>query len=89
MPDSADITDTLGFALLKAGESAEATLQLRAANRLRSSDPTLLYHLAMAQQQNGDPQAARATLTTALNLPGQFKDAAAAKALLAEVSKHD
>ena len=87
MPDSPDVTDTLGWALLQAGNVAEAVMQLKAANRLRGNDPALMYHLAIAQKQAGDSQAARATLVAALKLPGEFKDAAAARALLAEVSK--
>ncbi len=85
--DDADVTDTLGWALLQSGEVPEALLQLRTANRLRRDDPTLLYHLAIAQKMSGDLQTARATLNTALQLPGEFKDAPAARALLAEVSK--
>jgi tetratricopeptide (TPR) repeat protein len=87
MPDSADVTDTLGWALLQAGEAAEAVRTLKTANRLRGDDPTLMYHLAVAQKQAGDGQAARATIASALKLPGEFKDAAAARALLAELSK--
>jgi tetratricopeptide (TPR) repeat protein len=86
-PDSADVADTLGWALLKSGQTTEALMMLKTASALRPRDPLLMYHLAVAQKEARDPQAARATLTSALALPGEFTDAAAARALLGELSK--
>ena len=65
----------------------EAMMMLKTASGLRPRDPTLMYHLAIAQKQSGDPQGARATISTALQLPGPFKDATAARSLLSELSK--
>jgi tetratricopeptide (TPR) repeat protein len=85
--DSADVADTLGWSLLHAGQTAEAVMQLKTANRLRHDDPTLLYHLAIAERDAGDRQAARAAVITALDLPGKFKDAGEARKLLTQLSE--
>ena len=87
LPNNADYTDTLGWALLKSNQMTEALMMLKMANGLRPRDQTLMYHLAIAQKQSGDAQGARATVVDLLGLPGQFKDAAAAHALLDELSK--
>ncbi len=86
-PNDADYRDTLGWALLKSNQMTEALMMLKMANGLRPNDQTLMYHLAIGQQQSGDPQGARATIVGLLALPGQFKDAAAAHALLGGLSK--
>jgi tetratricopeptide (TPR) repeat protein len=86
-PDNADVTDTLGWALLKSGQTTEALTMLKTASALRPRDALLMYHLAVAEKEAGDPQAARATLVNALAMPGEFKEAPAARALLGELSK--
>jgi tetratricopeptide (TPR) repeat protein len=57
-PGSPDILDTLGLALTRSGEHAEAVVVLSRAASIQSSNAVLL-HLAEAQAAKGDSSAAR------------------------------
>ncbi|MEY4535694.1 MAG: hypothetical protein RLZZ246_2012, partial [Planctomycetota bacterium] len=83
-PTNVDGIDTLGLAQLKAGDAvgAETTL-LRGLELLQT--PTLLLHLAMAQDAQGRKDAARASLASAMLMakeqPMAESESAAAAAL--------
>ena len=83
-PQSAAIQDTLGWALLQAGQAGEAAKVLGNARGLAPADPEALYRLAVAQKAAGDNRAARQSLEKALAISTNFKDVDAARKLLAE-----
>lgn len=66
-PSNVDGIDTLGLAQLKAGDPAAAEATLLRGLEMRQS-PTMLLHLAMAQDAQGRKDAARASLANALVL---------------------
>ncbi len=85
MPQSAAVEDTLGWALLKAGQPREAVVALGTASKLRPEDPKAYYRLAIAQKEAGELKAARASLERALAQKAAFPDAPKAKELLAQL----
>lgn len=66
-PSNVDGIDTLGLAQLKAGDPAAAEATLLLGLEMRQS-PTMLLHLAMAQDAQGRKDAARASLANAMVL---------------------
>jgi len=66
-PANIDGIDTLGLALLKSGDAPAAEATLLRGLEMRQS-PTMLLHLAMAQQAQGRKDAAKSTLASALAL---------------------
>ena len=83
-PTNVDGIDTLGLAQLKAGDAVGAETTLLRGLELRQT-PTLLLHLAMAQDAQGRKDAARASLASAMLMaketPMAESEAAAAAAL--------
>jgi tetratricopeptide (TPR) repeat protein len=83
-PSNVDGIDTLGLAQLKAGDAAAAEATLLRGLEMRQS-PTMLLHLAMAQQAQGRKDAAKASLAGAMVLakdnPMPESEAAAAARL--------
>lgn len=65
-PTNVDGVDTLGLALLKAGDAPAAEATLLRGLEVRQS-PTMLLHLAMAQHAQGRKDAARASLASAMS----------------------
>ena len=86
-PNSAATNDTLGWALLKLGQSKDALPMLELASKTDPSNPELLYHLALAQKAQNNPKAARASLEKALAINTTFTGVADAKATLAALPK--
>ncbi len=81
-PDVAEIADTYGWLLFRAGRAAEAAdLLLRAARRLEK-DPVVQYHAGMALSRAQRPEEARARLAKALGLSKDFAGAEAARSEL-------
>jgi tetratricopeptide (TPR) repeat protein len=85
MPQSAPVEDTLGWALLKAGQPREAVVALGTAARLQPDDPKAHYRLAIAQKEAGELKAARQSLERALAQKTSFPDAPKAREMLAQL----
>lgn len=85
-PGNAGIMDTLGYALLKNSRKDDARKVLEKAVTLLPKDPTVSYHLALAYKEVGDRPRALQTIQNSL-AQGDFPDAGAARALLAELKK--
>lgn len=66
-PSNVDGIDTLGLAQLKAGDPVAAEATLLRGLEMRQT-PTMLLHLAMAQQAQGRKDAAKASLANAMVL---------------------
>lgn len=79
--------DVLGWLLYRSGRPAEALPLARAAVRLGTKDPVILFHTGMAEASVGDKSAARIALSAALAHGPAFLGihAAAASRTLAEV----
>jgi tetratricopeptide (TPR) repeat protein len=82
-PGDADGWLQWGLAALARSDLAAAIERLAAADRLRSPDAGILYHLAAAHKQAGDPDAARAALA---RLPPAARGHASIERLRRELS---
>jgi putative PEP-CTERM system TPR-repeat lipoprotein len=85
-PGNGGVIDTLGYALLKNGRTAEACKVLEKAVSILPNNPTVNYHLALACRENGDKGQAAAALHRALQ-NGSFPEERDARLLLAQL-KH-
>ncbi|EQD36598.1 tetratricopeptide repeat domain protein [mine drainage metagenome] len=85
-PQSAQVNDTLGWILVRQGQSAAALPYLRRAVRLDPSDRQLQYHYADGLAHAGQPGRARTVLQHILAQPQPFPGRAAAKRLLATLT---
>jgi len=85
-PGNAGVMDTLGFALLKNNRLEDARKVLEKAVNLLPDNPTVAYHLALAYKESGDKANALKMLQKSLAL-GEFSDAKAASALVAELKR--
>jgi tetratricopeptide (TPR) repeat protein len=86
-PKSAVVQSTLGQALLQSGNAAAAASAFAAAHDLMPQQPEPLYRLAVAQRAAGNEAAARQNVSAALDMKVDFRDTAAAKSLLAQLSQ--
>ncbi len=84
-PGNPAVMDTLGLALLKNGRAKEARPLLEKSATLLPMNPNVAYHLALAYRGTGDQAKAVVEVRRALAM-GDFREAAAARALLAELS---
>ncbi len=84
--DSADIHDTLGWALLKLGRSVEAVAAMRDAVSLNPTSARQRYRLALAQEAAGQTDQARAMLVEAITA-GNFAEIDEARAALRRLSQ--
>jgi tetratricopeptide (TPR) repeat protein len=85
-PGDAGVMDTVGYALLKNGRSAEAVRVLEHATTLLPANPTVRYHLGLAYHQAGDKARSEQALQKALSL-GEGPDAKATRELLAQLKR--
>ena len=74
LPDQANITDTLGWVHYKRNSYPLAISQFKQALEHRPEDPTIRYHLALAQFANGEKEEAIALLEKVLGDEGRFKE---------------
>ena len=81
-PDSALITDTLGWILVEKGDVKRGLPLLQRAAALEPENPEISYHLAVALAKFGDRDAAREKLTKILAKGKAFAEAKDAQALL-------
>jgi superkiller protein 3 len=86
VPGDPNLQDTLGWSLLQAGQAAEAVPVLEKASALVPTDPEGLYRLATAQKATGNVADARRNLEKSLATGIEFKDANAARVLLASLA---
>jgi tetratricopeptide (TPR) repeat protein len=86
-PHDDNIRDTLGYVLLKNGRIDQGVKMLKKASESSPKNPSILYHLALAYQANGEPSKAMETIQKALAL-GEFPEAQDAKALLEKIKKN-
>ncbi len=84
-----EILDTLGWVHLKRGEARDAVKAFEEALAADPDSPSLLYRLAMALEQAGEPDRARVTLERALAIepPGDFPEAEEARRRLAQIGR--
>jgi tetratricopeptide (TPR) repeat protein len=87
-PGSIRAADGLSWALYKAGRYDEAAVYSRAALRLGTQDPLLLFHAGMISHESGDDDDARGYLSRALGANPRFSvlHADEAASLLAELN---
>ena len=83
-PGSPDILDTLGLALTRSGEHAEAVVVLSRAASIQANNPILL-HLAEAQAGKGDRSAARQSIERVKVSKPTAEEAARADKLLSSL----
>jgi cellulose synthase operon protein C len=83
-PNSADVTDTLGWVKLQQKDKAGALALLNKAHAAKPGDGEITYHLAVALDANGQRPAARQLLKTLLASGAKFQDLPAANKLAAE-----
>ncbi|MFH0781455.1 MAG: tetratricopeptide repeat protein [Pseudomonadota bacterium] len=82
LPDQPNIADTLGWVHYKRSSYSLAITQFKQALENRPEDPTIRYHLALAQYANGDKPQAIALLEQVLAGDTGFKEKDEAKATL-------
>ncbi len=81
-PDSAAITDTLGWIELQAGNVRKAKALLATASEALPDNPQIRYHYGAALAEAGDTAAAREALNSALEAGGDAEWVDDARALL-------
>jgi len=86
MPDSPEISDTLGWAYYKLGFPTSAVAPLQEAAEKKPEDPECQYHLGMALVAAGQPDAGSCALRQALRADPAFAEAAIAKQVLHKVN---
>ena len=87
LPDSAEVTDTLGWVYYKKDLPALAVGPLEESAQKLPNNAEVLYHLGMAYAKIGDKPKARSALERALKLDPKMGAAATARAALATVSE--
>lgn len=85
-PNEPIVADTLGWALIQAGQIAQGRQVLEEATSPAVSYAPLYYHLAVAQHRMQDTQAARTNLEQALSISTTFAEADQARKLLNSLS---
>lgn len=83
LPDSPDISDTLGWAYYKKGMPALAVAPLEFSVQKDPKNALYLVHLGLAYAKAGDAAKAKSTLTQALKLNADVEGAEEARAVLA------
>ena len=86
-PKSPNVADTLGWILVRRGQSSEALHYLERATQLDPRDLDLQYHYAYALARVGQRGKARVILRKALTDSGAFSSRQAAEHLLASLKK--
>ncbi|MGC8518706.1 MAG: XrtA/PEP-CTERM system TPR-repeat protein PrsT [Steroidobacteraceae bacterium] len=84
-PEAPSVADTLGWILVKRGQSLKALPYLEHATQLAPHDPDMAYHYAYALAKAGQAAKARTVLTQALAGTTVFASRQAAEQLLASL----
>ena len=85
-PEAAAIADTYGIVLLQNGQAKDALAKLQKAADLAPNSLDIQFHLANAQQANGNKQVAIEILQKIANAPAPFENKQAASDLLKALS---
>ena len=84
---SPQTADTLGWSLVQSGRAADGLALLRQASAGQPPDPSIKYHLAVALQQAGHMDEAKAVLQPLVDGEAAFDEKGQAVALLKALSK--
>jgi putative PEP-CTERM system TPR-repeat lipoprotein len=84
-PESPEVADTLGWALVKDSKPDEGLTYLQKAAAARATDGNIQYHLAFALNAVGKREEARAILQSVLAGDGKFDRRSDAESLLARL----
>jgi tetratricopeptide (TPR) repeat protein len=87
LPDEPSVADTLGWVHYKRGSYSLAIAQFKFALHNKMDDPTFNYHLALAQNGDGQKEQARETLDKLLENKVEFADRKKAEDLNSELQK--
>jgi Flp pilus assembly protein TadD len=82
LPDSPEVSDTLGSVYLRKGLSSMALPAFEFSARTDPANPVYQYHLGMTYEKMGDKVKARTALQRALALQPDFEGASDARRLL-------
>lgn len=85
-PNNPGVMDTYGYVLARSGKGADAVRLLEKSASMLPKDPAVQYHLALAYSLAGNRAKAKASAQRSLQL-GAFPESAAAKQLLAQLSR--
>jgi putative PEP-CTERM system TPR-repeat lipoprotein len=85
-PQSPNIADTYGWALITSHQPGKALPILLKAVKADPKEPTMQYHLALAQARTGDKAGARSTLEALQKSGAAFQDKQAAEKLYRELT---
>jgi tetratricopeptide (TPR) repeat protein len=85
-PESFYVLDTLGYALLKDGKFTEAEAILLRAAHMAPNNPSVQYHLALAEMRVGKRERAERTVAKALRVK-EFPEREEAESLLEELHR--
>ena len=86
MPESGDVSDTLGWIYYKKGLTSLAVSELRQAVARSPASAVVHYHLGLAELKNGGRADARKALEQALKLDPTFSNADDAKRVLSTLA---
>ena len=87
LPDDSSVADTLGWVHYKRGSYSLAIVQFEFALHNKMDDPTFSYHLALAQNGDGQKEAAKETLNKLLENKVEFANRKKAMELYDELLK--
>jgi len=85
LPDDPNVADTLGLALMAKELYPAAITEFTDSAKKLPQNPTVLYHLGLAQWKNGDQKPARDNVQKALALKKPFPEEQKAQDLLKEI----
>jgi Flp pilus assembly protein TadD len=85
LPDSARVTDTLGWVYYRQGSFQSAIQTLKESVRLDSKNPVYHFHLGMSYFKAGDKANAKVSLSEALRLSPNFSGADEARSTMAKL----
>lgn len=88
-PQRPDVLDTYGWIALLEGDVAEGMKALQEAAMLEPNSPTIHYHLAVAQEMNGRPDAARKSLARLLKTGTLFPERSEAQGMMKRLEARD
>jgi len=86
LPDSAAVSDTLGWIYLNLKAYTSAIAELTQSASLEPQNPVIHYHLGLAYARNDQPAEARASLQRALEIDPHFQGADEARRVLDEIA---
>jgi len=86
-PGNASILDTMGWILFHNKNYTQAKKLFEQSLDITPGNPTVLYHLGLVQQAQGEPNEAQKSLQTALNSKVEFEESEEVKKILESLAK--